>query len=502
MAVSYAQLVWLGFAEVLLTLFGLAALGTDLAVRATRSTRQRRGIAVALGIAGCAVACGWLVMAAPDGAAPGGMLVGDAVTRWMKVLLLLLTAGALVVSLRADIGLHIGEYVAVVLFGTVGLLLVVSTENVLLLFLSLELASVSLYILTGFARRDARSMEAALKYFLFGSMAAAFLLFGFSLLYGVTGAVSFGGVGAGLRGQPVSALLLVGLVMLLVGFGFKAAAAPFHFWAPDAYEGAPTPVAALIGAGSKVAAFFVLAKFSHLSLGAVLGSAAWGHSVLGWAPLVACVAAVSMIVGNLAALAQHQVKRILAYSAVAHAGYTLVGIVGGGSGGVAAILFYVGTYAVTALGAFAVLGWLEREAGGSEVRHLVGLSRRSPVMAASFGVFILSLAGIPPLSGFLAKFQVFLAALRTGSAETGGGLVWLVALGAATTCVSFYYYLRLLKAAFVDEPVLPGEMVRGRLDPSLTVVVVVSAVVVTLTGCVPALFLTPLARALAAVGLG
>lgn len=501
MAVNYAQLAWLASAEILLVITALAVLGVDLKLRGTVTLEARRSAALGLGTLGCLLGAAWLLVAAPDGTAPGGMVVSDALTRLVKVVLLTLTAGTLGLSARAVFTPHIGEYVAVVLLGGVGMMLIAGTENVLMMFLALELASLSLYILAGFAKRDGRSMEAALKYFLFGGMAAAFLLFGLSLVYGMTGSIEFRGIGVALTGRRMIPLLMVGLVMVLVGLGFKVAAVPFHFWAPDAYEGAPTPAAGFIAAGSKVAAFFVVAKFSLLAFANVAGVAAWGGLAAGWSPLVALVAAASMVLGNFAALTQRNVKRLLAYSAVAHAGYTLVAVAAGGGSSLASVTFYAVTYAITALGAFGVVGLVETACGGSEFHHFAGLGRRSPGLAVALGIFVLSLAGIPPLAGFFSKFYLFLTALAPSAGGQGSMvLFWLVALGAATTCVSFYYYLRLLKVLFVEESPA-GAPTPVMVGPE-ALAVGLSAVLVVVAGCAPAVLLKPLQAALLAVGLG
>lgn len=500
---NYLELAWLASAEILLVLTALAVLGADLAVRDRVSMAARRVRAGVLGAVGCGVALVWLGILAPEGAAPGGMLVGDALTRWVRMVVLVLTAGSLLLSLRSEFTVHPAEYVSLVLLGGVGMMLVAATENVLMLFLALELASLSLYVLAAFDKRDPRGTEAALKYFLFGGMAGAFLLLGLSLIYGVTGAIEFRPIGTALAGRTPSPMLLAGLVLVLVGLGFKVAAVPFHFWAPDAYQGAPAPAAAFIATGSKVAAFFVMAKLSMLGFAGVRGSADWGVWSPGWSLLVAWVAAASMVLGNFAALSQRNVRRLLAYSAVAQAGYMLVAVAGGGSEGLAAVTFYAATYAVTVLGAFGVVGVVERRTGGSDFEHFAGLGRRSPWLALSLGVFVLSLAGIPPLAGFFGKLYLFLSALDAGAGDLG--LLWLVGLGAATTCVAFYYYLRLLKVVFVDEPAsAPGNGANLGSDREAgsaeQATVVVAAVLVVAVGCAPGLALTPLLRALVAAG--
>ncbi|MBL9138969.1 MAG: NADH-quinone oxidoreductase subunit N [Verrucomicrobiales bacterium] len=487
---NFLDLARIASPEIAVVLGALGALAVDLAQRGRGAGSSRTG-AIWVGVASCVVAALILVLGGATGAAPGGMLANGPVVGWIKAILALLTAGTLLLSVRGGFTMHVGEFVATVLLGGVGMMLIASSENVLMMFLALELASVSLYILTGFNKRDPQSGEAALKYFLFGGMAGAFLLFGLSLIYGATGAIEFQGIRARLEGQPAHPLLLAGLVMVLVGLGFKVAAAPFHFWAPDAYQGAPTPAAGFIAAGSKVAAFFILAKFTGMALDEVSGRANWGDFASGWAPILALMAAASMLWGNLAALRQRNVKRLLAYSAVAHAGYTVVAIAAGGSEVVPAVGFYAVTYAFTTLGAFGVAGWVEARTGGTDFEHFAGLSRRSPVAALCLGVFLLSLAGIPPLAGFFGKFFLFLVALNGDAGALG--LLWLVGLGTATTCVSFYYYLRLLKVVFVDEidPRLSTEPGDGSGLIELTTILV-AAVVVVVAGCAPALLLNPL----------
>ena len=236
--------------------------------------------------------------------------------------------------------------------------------------------------------------------------------------------------------------------MTLIGFAFKIAAAPFHLWAPDAYQGGPIPSAAFIASGSKVASFLVLGKIVLVAFGRLHGSAGWHAMVAGWSPVLAALAALSIVIGNLVALAQSNVRRLLAYSAVAHAGYTLLGLIAGGREGFSATLFYTTIYAFTLVGAFGVVALVQRDTGGDEIKNFAGLSTRSPLLAGCMAIFMLSLAGLPPLAGFFGKFYLFSVAMRSG---TNHGLLWLVALALFGSLVSLYYYLVVLKEIFIGE---------------------------------------------------
>jgi NADH-quinone oxidoreductase subunit N len=248
---------------------------------------------------------------------------------------------------------------------------------------------------------------------------------------------------------PLQPLLAVGLIMTLVGLGFKIAAAPFHLWAPDVYQAAPVSTAALVASASKVASFVVLGKVLLFGFGPVVGSAAWHSMVAGWAPVLAIIAALSIALGNLVALAQTNVRRLLAYSAVAHAGYALLGIVSATADGFGATLFYSTVYGITLIGAFAVVGWVRRETGGDNIANFCALARRSPLLATYMTIFLLSLAGLPPLAGFFGKFYLFETAFDAGE---DGDLLWLVIIALIGSLISLYYYVVVLKAMFVDEP--------------------------------------------------
>ena len=362
-------------------------------------------------------------------------------------------------------------------------MLLVESEELLMIFIGLELLGLSLYVMAAFDKTDARSAEAGLKYFLFGSTSSAFTLFGISLIYGMSGATGLAAISTKLATTSVQPLLAVGIVMTLVGFAFKIAAAPFHLWAPDAYQGAPVPSAAFIASGSKVASFVVLGKIVLIGFAPVHGSAGWHAMVAGWSPVLAALAALSIVIGNLVALAQSNVRRLLAYSAVAHAGYTLIGFVAGDREGFSAALFYTTVYAVTLVGAFGVVGVVRRETGGDDFSNFSGLASRSPLLAGCMAVFMLSLAGIPPLAGFFGKFYLFSAALH---ADANHALLWLVALGLVGSFVSLYYYLLVLKAIFVDAPSLPAQaMDRIPTDFLQRATVTLLAAPVVLLGVMP-----------------
>jgi NADH-quinone oxidoreductase subunit N len=389
------------------------------------------------------------VVVLPQPANPfAGMLVISPLNSLFKIICLALTFVTVALTTSEKALRNRGEYLAILLLATVGLMLLVGSEELLMIFIGLELLGLSLYVMTAFDKIDIFSAEAGLKYFLFGSTASAFTLFGISLVYGMSGSTSLTMIAQKLTNSPAQPLLAVGIILTLIGFGFKVAAAPFHLWAPDAYQGAPVTSAAFIASGSKVASFVVLGKIVLVGFGPMRGSADWHAMIAGWAPLLAVLAALSILLGNFVALAQTNVRRLLAYSAVAHGGYTLLGIVAGNRDGFGATLFYTTIYAITLIGAFAVVGIVRRETGGDNLADFAGLSSRAPLVAASMSIFMLSLAGIPPLAGFFGKFYLFGVALRAGDNH---GLLWLVAVALFGSFVSLYYYLIVIKAMFVDE---------------------------------------------------
>ncbi len=412
------------------------------------SSARSAGLCSFVAVLGLAVAIGAVLMLPRNATLFAGMLVITPLTSLFKIICMALAFFTVLLTTSEKSLRHRGEYVAIVLLATVGLMLLVGSEEFLMIFIGLELLGLSLYVMAAFDKSDLRSAEAGLKYFLFGSTSSAFTLFGISLIYGMSGTTGLAAISAKLATASVQPLLAVAIVMTLVGFAFKIAAAPFHLWAPDAYQGAPVPSAAFIASGSKVASFVVLGKIVLIGFAPVHGSAAWHSMVAGWSPVLAVLAALSILLGNLVALAQSNVRRLLAYSAVAHGGYTLIGLVAGGRDGFSAALFYTTTYAITLVGAFGVVGFVRRETGGDNLANFSGLYSRSPLLAGCMAIFMLSLAGIPPLAGFFGKFYLFSAALR---ASPNHGLLWLVALALFGSFISLYYYLMVLKFIFVDK---------------------------------------------------
>ncbi len=369
-----------------------------------------------------------------------GALMTDDYSGFFEIVILAATAVTIGMSLDyvADEGLAGAEYYALLLFAALGMMLMAAAGDLIIIFLGLETMSIAVYALVGFTRRDPRSNEAALKYFLLGAFSTGFLLYGIALIYGATGTIRLDPVRAAVSASMASnPLMLMGVGMLLIGFGFKVAAVPFHMWTPDAYEGAPTPITGFMAVGVKLAAFAGFLRIFLVHLGPVSAQ---------WTDVLWVIAALTMTVGNVVALVQENIKRMLAYSAIAHAGYIILGMAAASShqaGG--AILYYLLGYSFTNLGAFAIVVALERH---GEVRDRIsdyrGLARTHPGLAAAMALFMLSLTGVPPLAGFVGKFYLFSAALNAG-------LVWLVILAAINSTISAYYYVRVIVTMYAGE---------------------------------------------------
>ncbi len=487
---SYLSLLRLVAPETILALTALVVLAADLLYLKETEDPVRNLVGLMISGLGCVVAIGWMLALPEFGSYVNGMLVLDPIRRVVRIGILALTVLTLILSTGSKFNPHPGEYLALILIAAIGMLFLVSSEDILLIFVSLELTSICLYVLTAFRKSSLQSAEAALKYFLFGGMSAAFTLFGLSLLYGMAGSTSLKDIAAVIGAAKLDPLLVLAIILVLVGFGFKVAAAPFHLWAPDVYQGAPLPSAAFIASGSKVAGFFVLGQVMVVGFKGAEGGGALSSFGPGWVAALAIVAAASMLVGNLAALVQTSVRRLLAYSAVAHAGYLLLAIIGLNQHALPALVYYTLTYAVTVLGAFAVVSAVCGETDRDRLPDFAGLSRREPVLSLCLAVFLLSLAGIPPLAGFFGKFYVFTSALM-GPQQLG--MVWLVALALAMSAVSLYYYLKVLKQVYVAEGLAAAA--RPQIPGLLRALVILTALATVVLGSAPGLLLRWLAPA-------
>jgi NADH-quinone oxidoreductase subunit N len=432
---------------------------------------QRRGWLVAVGLAGAAWA-GWSAATGADGAGFSGMYVRDELTRAGQMLSLAVVGLGLLIApeyLRRA-RLERGEYYVLVLTAGGGAMLMGASKDLLMLFLSLETLSIPLYVLAATSRTNVRSQEAGMKYFLLGAFASAFFLYGVALLYGATGTTRLAEIGQALGRDPAGVSAAAGVGLLTIGLGFKAALVPFHTWAPDVYDGAPLPAATFMSVIAKIGAFLALLRVFPLSLGALAAH---------WAVALGALAVVTMVVGNVAALAQTSYKRLLAYSSIAHAGYLLVGVAVGTPPAISAVLTYLVIYAAMTTGAFAVAIAIEREDHEADkIDDYAGLYRRAPLLAVATGLFMISLAGLPPLAGFFAKLGIFAAAVEGGGPM---GLA-LTLVGVLSSVVSVYYYLRVGYVMFTGEA---SPDVRINRSPLVNAALAIAAAVVVQMGISP-----------------
>jgi len=512
----YSALFRATLPETVLEIAALLVLIVDLGLLRKAAQSVRLAVAAVLGVAGCGAA---LVAVELQGATwldfgksgEFALLGTGGYIAIAQAGILVLTALTLLLLFDSAFTRHIGEFVAVVLMAAAGGMLIAAAQDLLVIFIGLELLSLGLYVLTAFAKSSGKSAEAAMKYYLFGGMSAAFLLFGFSYFYGLTGTTNLELIQYRITMSGPSPLFYVAWVLVVAGLGFKVAAVPFHLWAPDTYEGAPAPAAAFIASVSKVASFALLVTLAMNWWLRPSGDLATdGHSLeqilrayyRTWpelATVLLIASAASIVLGNLAALAQVSVRRLLAYSAVAHAGYILLGLAahpvfsGQGSAvdfnffsffttlrAMQSVLYYVLTYGLTTVGAFGAVAVVERATGSDRLDSFMGLHKRNPVLAGVLLILFLSLAGIPPLVGFWAKFNLFAAVLGE---HAGAGPFGLVCLAIAMSAVSLYYYLQVLKRAYVMPAVDESPI---EVHPVTMAVLVGIAAAVVLLGCVPA----------------
>jgi NADH-quinone oxidoreductase subunit N len=400
---------------------------------------------VGLGIVGAVS----LIQAGHSGSAFGGAYRLDGVTTFLDVVFVCIAVLTILfaVDYLESRGLPLPEFAAIVTFAVTGAMLIAGSTDLLLLFIALELMVLPGYVLAGFARNDPYSTEGAIKYFLLGSFSSAIFLFGLAYVWGITGTTRVDGVAAALSnvaaGGPLAPGLAMGLAFMTVGVAFKMAAVPFHYWTPDAYQGSPTPVTAYLSVGPKVGAFAIAIRLFVVALEPVKAD---------WLPVIILLAVATMTLGNLVAIAQDNVKRMLAYSSIAHTGYIMVGLAafaGGENSGLAAILFYGAAYTFMNMGAFAIIAALQRKPGvSSQISTFAGLGRRDPWLGALMTIFLLSLVGIPPLAGFWAKAYVILAAV-----EAGGWLTVLAVVAMLNAAAAAFYYLRVVVYMYMRDPV-------------------------------------------------
>jgi len=453
-------------AEVIVVTTALMVLIFDFFLE--KESKQYLGWFSLVGIIFAAIATYKLMGA--NGAFFGGTFLLDPFSMFFKFVFYVACGLGILISINylkiEDI--HRGEYYALLLLATTGMMIMASAGDLITLYLGLELMALSVYILAGFMRRDNRSNESAIKYLLLGSFSSGIMLYGMSLLYGLSGTTNLAGILGFLRGADLAnPVLFLAMIMLVVSFGFKVAAVPFHMWVPDVYEGAPTSVTAFMSAGPKVAGFAVLLRVFTYTLEPM-----HAHSTA----IISGLAVLTMTVGNIMALSQTNIKRMLAYSSIAHAGYALVGLAAGGPEGAASVMLYVCIYALMNMGAFGVVIML-RKAGerGEEIGDFAGLGKTNRTAAFLMLIFMFSLTGIPPMAGFVGKFYIFKSAVQAG-------LVWLAVVGVLFSAISAYFYLRIIMIMYMKEPKGSFELTTS---PSLALALAISVTAVIVIGVYP-----------------
>ena len=424
----------LGMPELIITIGALVLLMVGV-YSSARAYSLVNGLAIAILIAAGA----WMLLYTGDGEAFGGAFVADPFARFMKVLTLGGSALTLLMStgFAREQNFDKFEYPVLVLLATLGMMLMISANDMMALYLGLELQSLALYVVAAINRDSLRSTEAGLKYFVLSALSSGMLLYGISLVYGYTGNTGFEQIAAALSGAERQLGLVFGLVFVLAGLAFKISAVPFHMWTPDVYEGAPTPVTAFFAAAPKMAAMALIVRVTVGAFEPISSD---------WQQIVVFISIASMALGAFAAIGQRNIKRLMAYSSIGHMGFALVGLAANSQAGVRGVVIYMAIYLVMTLGTFAFILSMRRKDGNvEEIGELAGLSNTNPVMATILTILMFSLAGIPPLAGFWAKWYVFLAAIN-------GGLYALAVIGVLTSVVGAYYYLRIIKIMWFDEP--------------------------------------------------
>lgn len=443
-----------------------------LGVRKRADEPGRSGTYAVWTLIGAVITAAWVAVTL-DGAAFGGTFVFDRMALLFKEIVL----GGVILTVISSIGTvgrlqaHRGEYFGMILFSAVGMMLMASCTELLVLYISIELATIPLFVLAAFHKTNSKSAEAGLKYVILGGISSAVLLYGVALIYGMTGQTALAAINGAIsdiymRQGGFPPVVALALLLFLAGFGFKLALAPFHMWAPDVYEGAPTPITAYLSVASKAAAVAAFLRVFFVGL---------ESSAMIWTQAVAALAALGMIVGNATAIVQSNIKRMLAYSSVAQIGYLLVGAVAVDDWGATSMTFYALAYLFGNMGAFICVIAFSERAKSDEISDYTALARRSPMLAAFFSLFLLSLTGIPPTAGFVAKYYVFLAAIQAD-------YLWLVLIGLLTSVIALYYYATIIRKMFfpLDQP--EGGI---NVSPSLTTALIISGLGVLFLGVFP-----------------
>ena len=399
------------------------------------------------------------------GGAFGGMFIHDGYSEKFKIIFMVNLLLTIFISLRylQRQKIEFGEYYSLLFFSTIGMMLMASAKDFIVLYLGLELMALSTYILAGIKRNDMKSNEAAIKYFLLGAFSSALLLYGISLLYGLTATTDIYVIADYLRLHEATPALTLSMVLIVVAFSFKIAAAPFHMWAPDVYEGAPTSITAFMSVGPKAAGFAVIGRVFYI---------AFQGQQPEWTAILIGIAILTMAVGNILAIMQTNIKRMLAYSSIAHAGYALLGVIAGTNEGLSSMMTYLLIYAFMNIGAFSIVILLDK---GEEIKDYQGLSKSHPLVAALMLVFMFSLTGIPPTAGFIGKFNLFMAAINAG-------YVWVVVVAVMFSAISAYYYLRIVMNMYMKEMTEESAI---SPSPSLGMAIVITVLMVFIIGIMP-----------------
>lgn len=424
---------------------------------------KNKGVLAFIAVAAAAVV--FYIIPSSHGQTFGGMFISDTYSTYFKLIFMINLVLTILISLKyiQREKAEYGEYYSLLLFATSGMMLMASAKDLIILYLGLELMALSTYILAGIKRHDIKSNEAAIKYFLLGAFSSALLLYGISLIYGMTATTDIYKIAEHLKTTEITTTLLLSTILILVAFSFKIAAAPFHMWAPDVYEGAPTSITAFMSVGPKAAGFAVMGRVFYT---------AFQNIQTDWTSILIGIAILTMAVGNILAIVQTNIKRMLAYSSIAHAGYMLIGIIPGTQESMSAMMVYMLIYAFMNIGAFAIVILLEK---GEELSDYEGLSKSHPLVAALMLVFMFSLTGIPPTAGFIGKFNIFMAAIKAG-------YTWLVVIAVIFSAISAYYYLRVVMNMYMKEMKQEAAIAPS---PSLGLAILITVLMVFVIGIMP-----------------